>query len=558
MVTGIETTGLVLAILPLIINQLDSYVQGVETIKSFRTKRYRRYLDEHAAMLGGQHAILLNCLETILEDVVPEYQISILLADTQDPLWADPILQRDLKQRLGRSYTPFCDIMSQVSHVLEELAIKMGLSLGTATTKTQPFGASQGFQRIKDIFSKNICKELFQDLEYMNNIIRTLVEQSVTRSTQRRLKTRSKESTRRYKAIRQTTASLYEAIMNKAYWQCACFDTHTLHFFLNKDINVCERLEPDGVRLVFMTSPTTTASTKWHEIQAKTAENCSTSVNLPPPIMTRSRTLRSAPPPANSTIYATPGTSSNAPSSQISNICEAIYGCLTPTDQGLPIGYLSDGNYTHNFQVLKAGAGKFEVHSLEDLLLASLTISGNFRTPFIFPKRDRRFLAAKLASTVLECHGSWLPSRWSSRNIIFTGNITSTNLEKSIQTPVIARKLSDYTEFEGYSLSGAGYNDILFPLGLVLIELSLGRTITSLHTPGDGGQDGSTAQFEQVRSWIYDVCCECGPNYGDVVQQCLIWTKTREVNIENEEFQAAVFQYIIKPLVEDYRQFNDP
>ncbi|KAJ5649179.1 uncharacterized protein N7484_002902 [Penicillium longicatenatum] len=137
MVTGIEATGLVLAILPLIINQLDSCVQGVETMKSFRTKRYRRYLDERAAILGGQHAILLNCLETILEDIVPEDQISRLLADTQDLLWADPTLQKDLQQRLGRGYTPFCDIMSQVSHILEELANKMGLQLNNSKVEDQ-------------------------------------------------------------------------------------------------------------------------------------------------------------------------------------------------------------------------------------------------------------------------------------------------------------------------------------------------------------------------------------------------------------------------------------
>lgn len=424
------------------------------------------------------------------------------------------------------------------------------------TTEKQPVGASQGIQKIKNIFSKSIYKKLFQDLDDMNNIIRTLVDQSVTRSTQRRLKTRSKESTRRYKAIRQTTTSLYEALMNKSYWQCACFDTHSLYFVLDKDINVCNRLEPDGLRLDLMTSPTTTTFTRWHEMRVKTAQACSTSVKSTPLIMTRSRTLRSGPPVVSSTACMTPGTSRNAPSSEISNICETIYGRSSPTDNGLSIGHISDGNYTHDLQVLRAGAGNLEVHSLEDLLLASLTISGNFRTPFLFPKRDRRFLAAKLASTVLECHGSWLPSRWSSRNIIFTGNITSTNLEKSIQTPVIARKLSDSTEFEGYSLSWAGYNDLLFPLGLVLIELSLGRTITSLHTPSDEDQGGASALFEKVRNWIYDVCCECGPNYGDVVQQCLFWTKTREVNIESEEFQDAVFQYIIKPLVEDFNQFN--
>jgi hypothetical protein len=31
-------------------------------------------------------------------------------------------------------YTPFCDIMSQVSHVLEELASKMGLSLDASVS----------------------------------------------------------------------------------------------------------------------------------------------------------------------------------------------------------------------------------------------------------------------------------------------------------------------------------------------------------------------------------------------------------------------------------------
>lgn len=425
-------------------------------------------------------------------------------------------------------------------------------------TQRQPVGTFQGIQRIKDILSKSIYKELFQNLNDMNNIIRTLVDQSVTRSTQRRLKTRSKESTRRYKTIRQTTASLYEALTNKAYWQCACFDTHTLHLVLDKNINVCDRLEADGLRFVLMTSPTTSAFSKWHEMEAKAAQSCSTCVDIPRPLVTRSRGVRFAPSPVNSTAYTTPVASSNAPSSKLSNICEAIHGCSIPAGHGLPIGHISDGKYTHHFQVLEAGAGNLELHSLEELLLASVTVSEEFRTPLVFPKKDRRFLAAKLASTVLECHGSWLPFRWSSRNIIFTGNISSNNLEESIQTPVIARRLSDSTEFEGYSLCWAGCNDLLFPLGLALIELSLGRAITSLYTPSDEGQGETSTLFEKVRNWIYDVCCECGPNYGEVVQQCLFWTKTREVNMESEEFQAAVCQYIIRPLVEDFNQFNDP
>jgi hypothetical protein len=244
-------------------------------------------------------------------------------------------------------------------------------------------------------------------------------------------------------------------------------------------------------------------------------------------------------------------------SSEISNICHAVYRCIVPKGHGVSIGHISDEQYIHDFQVLKAGAGDLKLHSLEELLLASLSASGNFRAPLVFPKKERRFLAAKLASTFLECHGTWLPSRWSSRNIVFTENITSANLEKKIRTPVIAQRLSGSIEFKGYPLSCTGHNELLFPLGLVLIELSLCRPMTYLHTPNNESQDDISMLFEKARNWIYDVSCESGPNYGDVVQQCLFWTKTREVDIASKEFQAAVFQYIIKPLVEDFNLFND-
>ncbi|RHZ50645.1 hypothetical protein CDV55_102328 [Aspergillus turcosus] len=49
MVTGIEATGLVLALLPLLVNQQDSYVQGLETLKSFKAKRYPRELESSEA-----------------------------------------------------------------------------------------------------------------------------------------------------------------------------------------------------------------------------------------------------------------------------------------------------------------------------------------------------------------------------------------------------------------------------------------------------------------------------------------------------------------------------
>jgi hypothetical protein len=43
--SGIELAGIALAILPLLITQLDNYMQGIETLGDFRTRRYRKISD---------------------------------------------------------------------------------------------------------------------------------------------------------------------------------------------------------------------------------------------------------------------------------------------------------------------------------------------------------------------------------------------------------------------------------------------------------------------------------------------------------------------------------
>jgi hypothetical protein len=65
-----EGAGVALAILPFLLNQLDNYVQGLETLKGFRAKRYRRELDGYLSGLWTQQAIFVNTLERSLDGVV--------------------------------------------------------------------------------------------------------------------------------------------------------------------------------------------------------------------------------------------------------------------------------------------------------------------------------------------------------------------------------------------------------------------------------------------------------------------------------------------------------
>jgi hypothetical protein len=98
-----EAAGVALAILPLLLNQLDNYVQGLETLKGFRAKRYRRELDGYLSILRTQQAIFVNTLERSLDGVV-EYQNDVddLISSPSGNLWKEPTLALEVESEDGQ------------------------------------------------------------------------------------------------------------------------------------------------------------------------------------------------------------------------------------------------------------------------------------------------------------------------------------------------------------------------------------------------------------------------------------------------------------------------
>ncbi|KAL3488394.1 hypothetical protein BJX62DRAFT_240090 [Aspergillus germanicus] len=88
--SGLEVAGVVLAILPLVVNQLENYVQGLETLKSFRNRTYRRDLQRYLNKTRTHRPQFLNTLEQVLEDAVnDEDEVSELINNPTGPLWGD-------------------------------------------------------------------------------------------------------------------------------------------------------------------------------------------------------------------------------------------------------------------------------------------------------------------------------------------------------------------------------------------------------------------------------------------------------------------------------------
>lgn len=129
MVTGIEAIGLSLAILPLLVNQLDGYVRGIEKIKVLR--RYRTEFALYSRALTTQKTILLNTLEEALSAALTNsnHEISELIRSPQGEAWKDPALQNRLRQKLDRNYDVFVDNVVGLFELLDRFSRKLEINV---------------------------------------------------------------------------------------------------------------------------------------------------------------------------------------------------------------------------------------------------------------------------------------------------------------------------------------------------------------------------------------------------------------------------------------------
>ncbi|KAJ5782234.1 hypothetical protein N7457_004008 [Penicillium paradoxum] len=469
-----EAAGVALAILPLIINQIDNYVQGIETLGDFRTKRYRRKLDYYATHLGSQQAVFINTLERSLEGVL-EYEDGVDGFSNEEiqVLWEKPSVQSVLQTKLGRNYTPLLRTMRQLSLLLETLSRKLGwdkmpielcpshiltnLIVISKTAIQKSWSDSSAFNRevkkFKDIFSKGIYESILNQINAANEQLAKLMEQSdhQNRIQKKRI---SKRPLQRLKRNRRLAQSLHNAILKGQSWKCPCRDQHTIHFFL--DISFLE-------------------STKM---------------------------------------------STEVPNSR--------FRMLFASPQSIEHG------------------GTFES--------SSTVLQAQMNGAFFFSQKERLTMAVNLAYGVLELHGNWLKSLWRARDIMFIRQPTN-----SLGHPALVLSLSNTMEISTLcrdtATSSLVQNEILFPLGLILVELSLCQPLELLRIADDYDENEANANLKTASRLLQYVESQSGPLYVEVVEQCLFWRWKTGCTLEDENIQDEIYQRIVFPLVVNLKNF---
>jgi hypothetical protein len=248
----------------------------------------------------------------------------------------------------------------------------------------------------------------------------------------------------------------------------------------------------------------------------------------------------------------------------ISDICSALCSFASDHDLPAPLGFISadaDSNQRYNVYLMKKLSKDMQTRTLENLLAASQNKArarhGNGNV--LFSRRDRLFLATTLACSVLQLHGSWLKAQWRSRDIVFTED-ENTNIAM-LEHPYISCHISD-TE-DGLqvprlkrTVSALIRSEVLFPLGLALVELSLGHTLADMRETEDYDSIDTLADLKTACRLLQDVYCESGSRYGDVVDKCFFWSGSNHAKLDDEGLQQAVFDSIVSPLIEDFNDFR--
>ncbi len=126
MVTGIETAGLVLASIPLIVSLAEHYRAGLRPFMILR--HFQQEYRSHVVLVKTQQVLFRGSLERLLIQLVPEDEVKSLMDDAGGPGWASALLEAKFKQRLGESYDAVIGNIAEINRVMDKLKKELDTS----------------------------------------------------------------------------------------------------------------------------------------------------------------------------------------------------------------------------------------------------------------------------------------------------------------------------------------------------------------------------------------------------------------------------------------------
>lgn len=419
-------------------------------------------------------------------------------------------------------------------------------------------------KRIKVTLSKNVHKETLSVIVKANKDLREITHQNIYLESSRQ-KRRAKKPLAELKLVRKHAASLHHVLISGKAWKCSCRMLHmaSLRLESRPDGAVNDDIAPKVKFQILLSTgqenDTQWVASQWHEVEVIPSLDNNNEVTASVGTRASTRVVKFKPDPRCITMADVP----QEPAvyydcESISDICSTV---CSAHESKTPIGFLVDEeNERHKHYIYKTNTTTgpdIRSKSLGDLL--SCSVQGSPSGPL--SKKDCLQIAVTLASSVLQLDGtSWLTSHWSSTDIFFHEK-SNQKSHLSYLYPYLSWKrcITDLNAVPFDPLFSRSFgirSEVLFALGLTLIELCFGKTLADLRVPEDGDANEAASTMRMAERLCNSVYYAMGTSYGDAVRRCLYQPfDVRQMNFDNEELQEKVFEGIVTPLSDDLNAF---
>ncbi|KAH8663385.1 hypothetical protein BGZ60DRAFT_529662 [Tricladium varicosporioides] len=561
MVTGVETAGIVLGSIPLIVSALEHYAEGISTIEKWW--KYKRELASLKRVLGAEYDRFLNTLEELLAGIVPDATLAALLNAPGGVAWRDPELNRKLQTRLRKSYNSYLDTINDLNEVVTILKVKLELDSSGKPKWTDSKTFRREYKRIKFSLSKSAYEELVKRIEKDNDTLANLTGQSLRlEPTRQRRNLRTPE----FELIRLQAESLYRVLKKNIC--CSCQTPHNVNLRLEARTSSVNNGENGNMRFRMVFTFDTTHGDVSHlpwkhryteiepleicgEIGSLEIEKLHVS-SLPSPDLNPNGTKKGVKwaldsSPKGSTTSLPPPYSPST-TNEIRDLC-AAFKDYKGTDNCL--GFILDEKRLHHIYPF---VNQPSLDNLEPITL-SKRLADPRRSVGKLTRKERLQVALTLAASVLQLHKTaWLSENWSTDDIYFLEGSPGPHISRSFSHQASSHMTSDTTT-QPKPLPIVR-NKTLFALGIILIELCLGSPLSTLQLPEDITPNQQLTDFMTARRLITDVYDEGGGRYGDAVRRCVHCEfDQRLASLDVEAFRGCFYQGVVVPLEEDWRDF---
>jgi hypothetical protein len=426
------------------------------------------------------------------------------------------------------------------------------------------FTFKEVYKRFRFALSLSDYMDLIQDIKDDNTTLQRLAEQTLALHV-------SRDSRRMpdFQKIRSGAASVFESLQDALHVSCAL--THKASIHLGPIIDPAQGdSSVDALSLSFrivlhheMVNPKQIAPA-WSVEEAEI------------------RTVQSGPQAGSRALiqhvassnvrkdkkrvgFQIPGPSEQEPPpsllpAEILDLCESLHS-MRSTQCGTCLGYLAGKSTSDRHDIFWPNERLIDSASLSVETFVDLLEKSSH--PGQWTNADARRLAVPLAAGVLRLHDTpWLDKVWDNRQIsIFRRNgklladhpFVSSCLNSA---PVPASIVPD-TFIAAHVIR----NHTLFTLGIMLIEMCMGKPIHELHKPSELNTDGTKHDLSdyQTASRLLDmeeVSDSFGQRWSNVARRCIYCDLNQaRTSFEDIGFQRAVYNEIYAELEEERRQF---